>query len=669
MENHSDSICQPWKLWEHSHDLGMFPPQFCYPGASLKPRPGLNLKADSFMRVLLTIVFVLLTGLLWANGPVVWLASPNAKLYAALSLDNGKLVYRAGAGNLTLIEGAALGIKVDGRIVGNNIQELTLLRQRPVKERRPSRINSNSAISNSIEYTVLLKQQELTDTITFRIFDNGCAFRYQPAGSQHKTVQEELTAFNFPSDARIWYFERNSNWKLKSYAGLWQHTTPDKLPTISSQGPIQGKPLVAELPGNKLMVITEAALYGYSGMRLKATGNNTVQVNFTEENGFAINKQLTTPWRVVLFANNLNELVNNKVIEFLNPLPDASMFADRSWIRPGVSVWSWISRKEENYMEPAEEMKFIDAAAGLNFQYTMIDEGWETKWPGKWTQLKELCAYGSKKKVGVWVWKHSKDILVPGQRDRFLDSVRDAGAVGIKTDFMNSEEKSFIDFEIGLLQACAQRKLLVNFHGCHAPTGESTTYPNELTREGIRGMELNIMNEPIPAWHNAALPFTRFLCGHGDYTPAFFSNKANTTYTHQLALLYLFNSPFQCIAENPVELLNNPVYKPILPLLKTLPVTWDQTIVLPGSEIGKLAAFARRKGNDWYVAVINGADSAVKFRLHPAFIQSRAAGKVMVISDATDGAGFVKRKQSLKPGAIAEFSIPANGGLVIQIKK
>ncbi|WP_315817130.1 glycoside hydrolase family 97 C-terminal domain-containing protein [Paraflavitalea speifideaquila] len=116
------------------------------------------------------------------------------------------------------------------------------------------------------------------------------------------------------------------------------------------------------------------------------------------------------------------------------------------------------------------------------------------------------------------------------------------------------------------------------------------------------------------------LPFTRFICGHGDYTPGFFSNKANTSYTHQLALLYLFNSPFQCIAENPVTLLNEPVYKPILPLLRTLPVTWDETIVLPGSKIGKLAAFARRKGKDWYVTAINGSDTVTNFTLQPSFL-------------------------------------------------
>ena len=404
-------------------------------------------------------------------------------------------------------------------------------------------------------------------------------------------------------------------------------------------------------------------------MRLKAIGDNSVQVNFTEgDAGFAINKKLQTPWRVILFANYLNDLVRNQVIESLNPQPDTALFADQSWIKPGVAVWSWITRNDR-YMEPAEEMKFVDAAAKLHFQYSMLDEGWETKWPDKWNQLKSLSVYAAKKKVGLWVWKHSNELRDPAQRDRFLDSIRDYGAVGIKTDFMNSEEKALIDFEIGLLEAAAKRKLMVNFHGCHAPTGESVTWPNEMTREGIRGLELNIMNEPIPAWHNAALPFTRLILGHGDYTPAFFSNKANTTYTHQLALLYLFNSPFQCIAENPVTLLNDPLYKPILPLLKTLPVTWDETYVLNGSEIGKLAAFARRKGNKWYIAVINGTDSVMPFKVNPMFLGLRLPYRSKVISDAPGNTGFNMKKQVLQPGIVAQFDIPANGGLVIEVKK
>lgn len=619
-------------------------------------------------RVSLTISLLLLSGMLWATGPVLRLESPGKQLHAILYSDNGKLFYSVKAGSLKLIAPSLLGIKFDDRTIGNDVQQISLLHKKTFFETRPSRLNSNRAINHYIEYAILVKGNAITDTISFRLFDNGCAFRYKAAGTDHGKILEEFTSFTLPAASRIWYFERNNNWKLKSYAGLWLSTTPEQLPSVSSQGPVQGKPLVLELPGKKYMVISEALLKTYSGMRLKATGNNTVQVNFTEgEAGFAVHGKIQSPWRVILFGNSLNELVNNKVIENLNPSPDPALFRDQRWIKPGVAVWSWITRKE-NYMEPEEEKKFVDAAASLNFQYSMIDEGWETKWNDKWKELKSLCDYAASKKIGIWVWKHSKEILDTTQRNLFLDSIRHCGAVGLKTDFMNSEEKGFIDFETGLLMAAAKRKLMVNFHGCQAPSGESVSFPNEMTREGIRGLELNIMNEPIPAWHNAALPFTRLILGHGDYTPAFFTNKANTTYTHQLALLYLFNSPFQCLAENPVTLLSDPIYKPILPLLRSLPVTWDQTIVLPGSEIGKLAAFARRKGKDWYIVVINGMESATVFELDPNFLSNKGFVRSMLIRDTAGDKGFLQEAIQLRAGVKSKFSIPANGGILIRIK-
>ena len=577
-------------------------------------------------------------------------------------------MYAVKAGKNTLLEPSALGLHTDNRIMGTAVTRIAIARQYTINETFPTRLNNSKAVNHCLVYVLTVQQQDIYDTIEFRLFDNACVFRYIPSGPEHRQVKEELTGFTLPAASTVWYFERNSDWKLKSYAGLWQSTTIEQLPSVSSQGPIQGKPLVIELPAKKYMVLTEAALYDYSGMRLKAIGNNALQVNFTEGNaGFPVQGKLQTPWRVILYANNLNELVNNQVIESLNPKPDVRLFTDRSYIKPGKAVWSWITRNE-HFMEPAEEIKFIDAAAALQFQYTMIDEGWEIKWPNKWLQLKELCDYGAKKQVKVWIWKHSKDLRDTAQRNAFLDSVRLSGAAGIKTDFMNSEAKDLIDFEIGLLKAAAKRKLMVNFHGCQAPTGESRTYPNEMTREGIRGMELNIMKEPIPAWHNAALPFTRFITGHGDYTPGFFSNKANTTYTHQLALLYLFNSPFQCIAESPVTLVSDEVYKPILPLLQTLPVTWDETIVLPGSSIGTLAAFARRKGKDWYIAVINGTDRATAFALQTSFLTKHKTYKAQVITDAAQDAGFIATVLTIDNRYSQHFDIPSTGGLVIQIK-
>lgn len=578
------------------------------------------------------------------------LQDPSRKISVQLAVDKGRLTWSATAGGKMFIGPSAAGIALQDIELGQDVRSITISRQ--------------AATGNSRHYGVTVKGAQYTFGMEFRLFSEGCAFRYRLPGEGTKRLRKEFTSFAIPASSRVWFFERNSAWKLKSYAGWWTHTSIDSLPVISSSGPVQGKPLVMQLPDKSYVVITEAALYDYSGMRLEAAGNRTVQVNFTEgDEGFEVQGGQFTPWRVVMYARDLNSLVNNRMITALNPRPDRSLYNDVSYIQPGKAVWSWITRKE-NYMQPEEEKRFIDAAAALKFNYTLLDEGWETVWPDKWKQLKEICDYAAERQVKVWVWRDSKWLREPKQRDTFLDSLVLCGAAGVKTDFMNSEAKALVDFEIGFLKATAARRLMVNFHGCHAPTGENVAYPNEMTREGIRGLELNNMNEPIPAWHNAALPFTRFLCGHGDYTPGFFSNKGPTTYTHQLALMYLFNSPFQCMAENPVTIVNDPLYAPIIPLLQTLPVTWDETRVLEGSRIGQLAALAKRKGNEWYVAVINGTEQPQEFILRPAFL-GKGKYKALVVSD---GKGFELREKNMERTGIMKFTIPATGGLVIRFK-
>ncbi len=618
------------------------------------------------MRRLLIIAFLLPVHIALATDTLL-LHSPHKTLCAKLFTVQGQLMYQLQAGKQLVLMPSRMGIKVNNKMVGDQVQQVIISLKKNIDETNPTRLNAAVATQHGIAYTITVQENNTPFQVECRMFDNGCAFRYIMNGTGEHQVQEEQTTFTVPASSGVWYFERNSSWKLQSYAGLWQHTDIGRLPVVSSQGPIQGKPLVIELPQKKYAVITEAALYNYSGMRLKASIGGALQVNFTEgDAGFTVKGKLVTPWRTILYANDLNALVNNHVIEDLNPTPDSLLFADRSYIRPGKSVWSWITRNE-HYMEPAEEMRFINAAATLGFEYTLLDEGWETKWPHKWEQVKTLCSEAAGRGVRIWVWKHSKEIRDTTSRNHFLDSVAMAGAAGIKTDFMNSEAQPLIAFEEGLLKAAAARKLMVNFHGCQAPTGESKTYPNEMTREGIRGMELNIMKEPIPAWHNAALPFTRFLCGHGDYTPGFFSNRGATTNTHQLALLYLFNSPFQCIAENPVRLLEDSTYTPILPLLKTLPVTWDETIVLPGSSIGRMAAFARRKGHDWYVAVINGTDSVSVFTLQPSFLDKKIKYKTTLITDSPDGNAFVASSPRIHARGRRKIMIPATGGFVLHI--
>ncbi|SHJ04719.1 glycoside hydrolase family 97 catalytic domain-containing protein [Pseudozobellia thermophila] len=293
--------------------------------------------------------------------------------------------------------------------------------------------------------------------------------------------------------------------------------------------------------------------------------------------GFDVKGNVTTPWRCVLLADTLNDLVNNTMVASLNPAPAPQLFADTDWIKPGKSVWHWWSGKYVNYKE---EHDMVDDAHDLGFLYSMVDEGWE-RWPDKWASLAKLCDYAKEKGVGIFVWKHSKEINFPKNdyvvMRHFLDSVKQTGAVGLK----------------------------VNFHGCQQSSGEFRTYLNEVTREGIRGLEVNHMKEgPLPASHNAALPFTRYVTGHADYTPLGLTEPGETTWAHQLATLVTFYSPFNCIAENTRFLLSSKNVQPALDFIKTVPSIWDETFVLPQSKIGELAAIARRKDNDWYLGIL-----------------------------------------------------------------
>ena len=329
--------------------------------------------------------------------------------------------------------------------------------------------------------------------VRIRLYNDALAFRYEGNRKAEAHVLQELSSWTVAPESSIWYFERRNAWKLKSYAGLWEHCKLRDLYHIASS-PTQGTPVMFRLPTGEYGFISEAALADYSGLRLKVDTLHTFKADFTEgEKGFQVPARFQSPWRVFYVADDLNALVNQSVIRDLSPEPDKTLFSDRSYIKAGKCAWRWFSKGTGN---PAQECKVIDAASELHFLYSLVDDGWK-KWPDCWKEAEKLVKYAKKKQVGLFFWQHSGPIL--DEKDdyaamrNFLDSVADIGASGIKVDFMDSEAKSLIDFELRLLKECAKRSILVNFHGCQKPSGETFTYPNELTREGIRGMELNKM--------------------------------------------------------------------------------------------------------------------------------------------------------------------------------
>ena len=103
-------------------------------------------------------------------------------------------------------------------------------------------------------------------------------------------------------------------------------------------------------------------------------------------------------------------------------------------------------------------------------------------------------------------------------------------------------------------------------------------------------------------------------------------------------------------------------------LLHHLPSTWDQTIVLPGSEIGKTAGFARRRGQEWYIAFLNGKDPAT-LPVDLSFLGAGAWQAEVFSDDPASPAAFKRESKSVTAKDTLSAAMSSRGGTVIWIKK
>ncbi len=624
--------------------------------------------------------------------------SPDGKVAAVLSVSaEGRLDYAVAFCGQEVLAPSPLGLTLDGKDLGK-VASLTAVNVREVHERFPVRGAHAEARYDALValFTVTPRDGEPYG-VQFSVANQGFAWRFLVPGTGARRLNAETACWRLPAESRVWFGERRSDWKLKTYAGEWMSASLRELHTVSPQGPLQAMPLVAELPGGRgYALVTEAALYRYSGLRLEACADGALRGAFTEKDGFNVEGRFRTPWRVVMLAQTLDALVNNDLVASLNPPPDPTLFGEDGWTAGGRSVWSWW-QGDAAYMTVEGEKRVIDCAARLKFEFATLDEGWET-WTNAWDVLKEVCDYGRTNSVRVFVWKHSKELNLPDNGyaalRTFLDRVKSAGAAGVKIDFMNGEDAGLIAFDEWVLQEAAARKLLVNFHGCQKPSGESRTYPNEVTREAVRGLELNRIteaylkkqrekgvdvsarkevpggeNQNLPASHNAALPFTRCVVGQADYTPLAFSRPGDTTWAHQLAMAYLVTSPLLVMAEHPQRLLEEPRLAEAVPFLRTLPVAWDETRVLEGSRIGEVAALARRKGAVWYVALVNGTPNLKLVSFMPQFTGWRRVR----ITQIEDGKGsersLVCSTRTVAGDASLIVTLEPCGGYVAKVER
>ncbi len=523
--------------------------------------------------------------------------------------------------------------------------------------------------------------------IVMRLYNDGIAFRYEYTNLQNSKVPEEHTAYIIPEGTKRWM----QQWS-DGYEGFFPMTTTAEVKTLGGFGgsTVQeninthwGYPLLVEASpassddgeGEAYALITEANIERrQSASSLFNTGEvfNVKQ----DQNDLLLTGGWHTPWRVVIIGTLADVVQSTLVTDVSEP----TKYEDVSWIKPGVVSWIyWAYNHSSNDYNIIK--KYVDMAVTLKLPYVLIDAEWDEmdKLPAnEGKTIEDAVAYAIGKGVKPIIWYNSSVGWVngapgpkyrlnkPEDREKEFAWCEKIGVVGVKIDFFSGDNQMNMDYCQDLLESAARHHLLVNFHGAPIPRGWQRTYPNLLSTEGVYGAEW-YNNVPHftkkAASHNATLPFTRNVIGPMDYTPCAFSDSQHphiTSLAHELALTVLFESGLQHLADRPESFLAQP--QEVQDFLGKLPTVWDETRYVSGYP-GESAVLARRSGNTWYVAGINGLDEVQVLFTDLSFIGKKWE-KVQVFADDADG----KWQISTTKRVPTEMECQPRGGFVLVIK-
>ena len=534
-----------------------------------------------------------------------------------------------------------------------------------------------------------------------RAYNDGIAFRYdlpEKSGLGSFVLTKELTEFHFAEDYRCWAGDESE---------CAENQYPEKKLSAIQPGrggrPFRGVlPLLVETPAGYLAV-AESDVLDWAGMSLTGTGTSAVKAVLdrrSDGNGLVVSSTpRVSPWRVLIFGRTAADLPGSDLVA---TLATPSRVKDISWIKPGACAWdSWWTGINPYDSDPRHRAvdargttpshkEFIDFAAEMGWPYQLMDWYWyegmtsynkslhskpnpvqgDFKQSVPEINVPELIQYAKSKNVRLLIWAHSLDIETFGVENA-LACLAGQGFAGVKIDFINSQSQETVQWCEKVLATAAKHHLLVDFHGTYKPTGLARTYPNFITQEGVLGNEYNKLGgDRCSPLHTITLAFTRSLLGPMDFTPGGFLNRAPKdfkvaapaevmgTRARQLAMTVIYPSPLTVLCDSP----QNYRGQPGVEFLRKLPTVWDETVVLEG-DVAKSIVIARRSGEKWYLAAMNG-DEATQLQVTLKFL---GKGKWTLRSFAdnaasTDYQAIVETSRAVDAKAVVPLSLLPAGG-------
>jgi hypothetical protein len=646
----------------------------------------MNSKLNSVRRRFLPVALLIsLPAIFSVAGPAdtnSWsLNSPNGQCQISVSLDgDGRLSYQILRAGKIVIQKSPLGLQRDDQDFGHS---LTFDHAREI-ERRREQYDLFAGTQPHVDHVLNHRSLAFLNTnhapieIDLAASDEGVAFRYRFTGSNNavRVVESELTGFTMPLNARGWLQPYHAAGPYTpANEDFYFHVSPGDSPPVSRARPVGWAfPALFNVSDAGVWVLlTESRTdESYCACHLNPDSSGGIyriafpladEMTRGYTNKFGPEPRFTLPWtmpwRVIVLGKSAGDIALETLV---TDLASPSRIADTSWIHPGRASWAWWSYPDSP--ATAERFnEFTDFAVKMGWEYTLFDAGW---WkPG----LKPIASHAQAEGVIPLAWLYASDFYDAKTRKKKLDEMSAAGIRGVKVDFWCSDRQEAIAAQQALMKDAAARKMVVNLHGCTIPRGWQRTWPNFLTCEAVLGSE-SYFYEPHytekAAELDAVLPFTRNAIGPMDLTPVACSPKKYerlTTAAHQLAATLIFTSGIIHYADKPEFFESLP--KPALQIFRDAPARWDETKCLVG-EPGQVAVFARRSGNNWFIAGINGTGDALPVNLD-LYMFKKFRHRLMISEGGN--ANMQVAVTPLENSDEWKHEIPPRGGFILRLDK
>ena len=601
------------------------------------------------MKKVLLLFSCCLLSIAFAQAQDIEVKSPDGRLVMTLHTDGGQAAYSVSFDGRQMLTRSCLGLKSD---FGDFTQGLTV---KSVTNTDPdwsydlSRVKcSHSSGSAAGIIAQFANADGKLFEIEFFVGNHDVAYRYKiprPKENNPKcaVIFNEASSFNFPAQTTTFLCPQ-----INPMSG-WERTKPSYEEDYTADAPMTAKsrfgvgytfPCLFRIGDDGWVLVGETGVSSaYCASHLSdydpATGYTIAFPMKGEANGFgsefaAVPLPCETPWRTITVGTDLAPIVETTIpYDLVQPLYEPSQE-----YKPGRYTWSWLIWQDES-INYDDQVQFIDLASAMGFEYCLVDNWWDDR-IGR-DRIETLSKYAQSKGVKLMLWYNSngfyndapqtpRDCMSTAiAREREMRWLQKIGVKGIKVDFFGSDKQETMRLYEDILSDANRYGLQVIFHGCTIPRGWERMYPNYVASEAALASENVFFSEYHAKKEGFELtmhPFSRNALGTFDWGGVIMNkymsrdNKSRhrryTTDTFEMATGIVLQTSVNCVAMQPNNLSELPQHE--LDFLRELPTTWDEVRFIDGYPT-RYVVLARRHGDTWYVAGLNGTDQSMTLTL------------------------------------------------------